>query len=278
VGGQEQAFLPTCTVWLLYFSSPKSSCVYTHGTVSSQFTGFVIVSHSLHLGSVYVRHARQCLERVLNSPRQKACRQCSKSKLGCDRKQPTCSRCISRSQICRYEGTRRNPRRHGARPDSSDIANQHNRIPSPSHSGAFTSGDGNLVTYPISPKALDSRLVRDSEQLLTQTINTHVGETLPLKYIHTFQEGQSYQAPQQLQDALSLLCRVFRTYPKLLAKAEQLPPFIHQVQISPGWLPEPLANCFALCRMWEAGDKGLVAGGLVESTIRREMDRLFREV
>ncbi len=77
-----------------------------------------------------------------------------------------------------------------------------------------------------------------------------------------------------MQHSMMFLCRVFRTYPKMMSRKENLPPFIHPAQISEA-LPLPLANCFTLSRMWEGRDG---SRGLMEDTVGRELNKLFNEV
>lgn len=79
-----------------------------------------------------------------------------------------------------------------------------------------------------------------------------------------------------LEHSMEYLCRVLRTYPKMMSRREQLPPFIHPLQVSGDDLSLPLANCFTLSKMWEGSAEP--AGALVEQTIKREMERLFNEV
>lgn len=77
------------------------------------------------------------------------------------------------------------------------------------------------------------------------------------------------------EQSMFYLCRVFRTYPRMMARRERLPPIIHPKQTSKE-MPLPLANCFTITRMWEGGAEE--ASGLVQGTIEREMERLMNEV
>jgi hypothetical protein len=73
------------------------------------------------------------------------------------------------------------------------------------------------------------------------------------------------------------ITRVLKSYPKMMLKAGGLPPMIHPLQRDPeAGYPVPLANCFSLVRMWERRAPGSEA--LVTETVRREMERLIREV
>jgi hypothetical protein len=79
-----------------------------------------------------------------------------------------------------------------------------------------------------------------------------------------------------LNHSMEYLCRVLRTYPKMMARKEQVPPIIHPMQVSAGDISLPLANCFTLAKMWEGSAEP--AGELIEQTIKREVERLFNEV
>jgi hypothetical protein len=54
---------------------------------------------------------------------------------------------------------------------------------------------------------------------------------------------------QALHQNITFLCRVFRTYPRMISRTEHLPPFMHEAQITGGNVPLPLANCFSLSRI-----------------------------
>ncbi|KAI9740427.1 MAG: hypothetical protein M1834_005007 [Cirrosporium novae-zelandiae] len=74
-----------------------------------------------------------------------------------------------------------------------------------------------------------------------------------------------------------MLLRTLKTYPHMIARRVSVPPIIHQLQISQEEIPLPLANCFALTRMWDGQPEIDGAGGLIKITILQEMHRLFDE-
>ena len=78
------------------------------------------------------------------------------------------------------------------------------------------------------------------------------------------------------EHSMEFLCRVLRTYPRMMARSENVPPIIHPIQVSAEDMALPLANCFTLAKMWEGSARP--AGDLVDQTIKREMERLFSEV
>jgi hypothetical protein len=77
-------------------------------------------------------------------------------------------------------------------------------------------------------------------------------------------------------NVLLFVSHVFKTYPTMLLKKGHLPPYIHPSQLAGPDIPTPLANCLSLVRLWD----GQVRGGeaIVQSTVKNEMDRLYREV
>lgn len=79
-----------------------------------------------------------------------------------------------------------------------------------------------------------------------------------------------------LEHSMQFLCRVLRTYPRMMARQERVPPVIHPMQVTSENITLPLANCFTLVKMWESN--GQTASELIEQTIKREMQKLFEEV
>ena len=82
--------------------------------------------------------------------------------------------------------------------------------------------------------------------------------------------------PPLVRHSMEVLLRVLRTWPRILAKEFELPPMIHTSQISRGIIPQPLANCFALCKMWAGQYDG--ASEIVKDTVLKEMKFLFDRV
>jgi hypothetical protein len=98
------------------------------------------------------------------------------------------------------------------------------------------------------------------------------------RWLYPYLEQSPPGVPEpELKAGVVLMCRVFRTYPRMMSRRVQLPPFIHDHQLR-GMVPVPLANCFALSRMWNGHTDVEGSANIVQSTIRAEMDRLFNEV
>ena len=137
-----------------------------------------------------------------------------------------------------------------------------------------------------------------------QTVSTHVNQQVNRSQINTSQEVQAFphandppamilgnhttirdrevhsdsQQPPASTQCLKFVSRIFRTYPRMMLRSEQLPPFIHRTQISSAGITAPLENCFALSRMWESGKNGIAGRNIVQTSIRQEMKKLLSEV
>jgi hypothetical protein len=263
-----------------------------------------------------VRHSRKCLERTLTSSRQKSCRQCANSKVRCDKSRPACARCTIRGNRCGYVEspasssqrrrtqyrTLRSPSRRGVRsssPENSLSTSQTRYIPVLGNElltdGSVSSDCGDYQTISqwdaSSGLKTGSRpsLADVSPQLQSITVSTAGAYISPNHTDHPTVDTGSYALLGNTEThtdsseilptrCLSFISRILRTYPRMMAGREQLPPFIHEAQISNGSISTPLANCLALSRMWESGNRGDSGKEIVESSIRREMEKLFNEV
>jgi hypothetical protein len=130
-----------------------------------------------------------------------------------------------------------------------------------------------IQTYGASPntnKVIDSS-EESSEVITPENDIAQIRE----RWLYPFVD-QSPARYAVMYHSMCYICRIFRTYPRMMARNNQLPPIIHPSQLTTGTIPLPLANCFTLTRMWEGGAKG--TGDLVQETISREMTRLFNEV
>ena len=90
-------------------------------------------------------------------------------------------------------------------------------------------------------------------------------------------QSSGHQSPDSTK-CVSFVTRILRTYARMMSGGEQLPPFIHESQVSSASITTPLQNCFVFSRMWKSGSRGISGRDIVESSIRREMDRLLGEV
>jgi hypothetical protein len=106
------------------------------------------------------------------------------------------------------------------------------------------------------------------------------GNIAPIRnrWLYPYVENSPIRHAVQEQ-SMTFLCRIFRTYPRMMARrGQKLPPFIHTAQVSCGLVPLPLTNCFVLSRMWEGRTMADGGGELIEATIRQEVARLLNEV
>ncbi|KAF2495607.1 hypothetical protein BU16DRAFT_510534 [Lophium mytilinum] len=96
--------------------------------------------------------------------------------------------------------------------------------------------------------------------------------------------------PPLARHSMEVLLRVMKTWPKMLAKEFQPPPLLHTSQMyhiltnqNPRVLPEqsthpvpqPLANCFTISKMWAGQCQG--ASDIVTETVTKEMQSLFEK-
>jgi hypothetical protein len=97
--------------------------------------------------------------------------------------------------------------------------------------------------------------------------------------------------PPLAKHSMEVLLRVMKTWPKILAKEFQPPPLLHTsqmnhiltsqnprvLQVEPAQpVPQPLANCFTLAKMWAGQCEG--ASGIVTEAVTKEMHSLFDKV
>lgn len=80
-----------------------------------------------------------------------------------------------------------------------------------------------------------------------------------------------------VRHTMHFVIRVLRSWPRMMAAhhTAQLPPPIHRLQLVDG-VPTPLANCYALAKMWSGHTDG--SRELVKNTILHEIQRLLGEV
>ncbi|KAI0408477.1 hypothetical protein F4802DRAFT_594408 [Xylaria palmicola] len=76
--------------------------------------------------------------------------------------------------------------------------------------------------------------------------------------------------------AAQTLFRIFRSWPRMLAKGIQMPPIIHLFQFCTGGdegIPKHIARCVTLCKMWvgQAADSGQI----VQSAAMREAENIL---
>jgi hypothetical protein len=74
---------------------------------------------------------------------------------------------------------------------------------------------------------------------------------------------------------LQYISIILKTYPRYMMKDGGFPPIIHHTQVNPNRMPQALANCYSLVRMWEQAAPG--SETMVMGTVEGEMERLASE-
>lgn len=179
---------------------------------------------------------------------------CSRRKLKCDRKYPTCSRCDLEGSSCEYATTGREISTEDSRGTTS--------IPITTPSSSI-GHDGN------GPVLLESKDQAGPSTSASESAT---------KSLEAVPGSDSENTSKPLDPCLAHACRILRTFPRMLGTCDRLPPFIHKSQISSTSPPKPLANCLALCRMWTSNSSMAAAGDFVKSSIKTEMKKLLEEV
>ncbi|PGH09148.1 hypothetical protein GX51_00902 [Blastomyces parvus] len=246
--------------------------------------------------SSLVRHSKKCVDGRPQPIRQKACRECSAAKTRCDLRRPTCSRCVVRNTDCRYLT---NPAGPGIGVESDGF---------PQRDGQkFTSPPQGHVRFETNPLCSSFNPEVELPTPESDTLDFHsilppdlgaLENELPavlegytdldcLDYnyalIRNIPEPTSgegvHTAPSTPAPAYSLthhtmqmLFRIAKTWPRMMARGIQLPPIIHPKQVSDGNMPLPLANCFALVKMWHGQPHG--GASIVQQTVKREMQMI----
>ncbi|KFY13567.1 hypothetical protein V491_06360 [Pseudogymnoascus sp. VKM F-3775] len=168
------------------------------------------------------------------------------------------------------------PNRHGVPDQNIPVAPEHSSNHStPLSTDALSCASATLSNRTIETEATSNQSPKDlgSPEQTGQLVPNEDFNVIRDRWLYPYIEPSplSYALREQ---SMFYLCRVFRTYPRMMARRERLPPMIHPTQASQD-MPLPLKNCFSITRMWEGGAEE--ASSLVQGTIEREMERLFAE-
>lgn len=245
--------------------------------------------------SSLVRHVKRCTETPRPSLRQKACRPCAAVKARCDLNRPGCGRCALRKTSCQYLVT------------ASQDQNQRPVTNRGSENMGFVATKALTDTvsiFPDMPIAYHDVNGKDrivpifdsiGEPFLDLTDSTRC-PTLDLYDEIDFTSNSSNNStlgltespwdfpffpsvattPPLTKHSMEYLFRVFRTWPRMMAREMQLPPIVHLSHISGKSIPTALANCYALSKIWYASSEEQVE--VVQETILKEMQTLFKNV
>ncbi|KAM0096619.1 hypothetical protein ACP6JE_008886 [Aspergillus fumigatus] len=223
-------------------------------------------------------------------PRKKACQNCTKSKVRCGLEKPICSRCRSKGHSCQYPPGRVAAPQIGVTGTANDIGEDYTAllgiqgfvdsaiVPAPAslipESGraaasrsprprAVTSGqtrrlDLDFTDIDLTP-SLNAVDIRD--RWLRPYLLPPLGRDEILKAYHLF--------------TLQYISITLRTYPQYMVKDGGFPPIIHHTQVNTNQMPQALANCYSLVRMWVQAAPG--SETMVMSAVEAEMERLASE-
>jgi hypothetical protein len=240
-------------------------------------------------------------------PRKKACQPCTAAKVRCDLKRPHCSRCETRQVVCVYAVP--NPVANNSLPtvgntgvadrpnDNSHVVDLVKRVSSssgigfgePTDPATYTTSFGNSPHSQIQEQrtSLGTTLTPENEyndywastplnfaviRLICPVDATRIRNRWLADFIPSLTDRIKIYSP----GVFSFISRVLKTYPAILLRKGQLPPFIHPSQLAGPDIPTPLANCLSLVRLWDGQVRGSEA--IVCETIKKEMDRLYSEV
>ena len=230
-------------------------------------------------------------------PRRKSCGPCARDKTRCDLQQPSCSRCVVKNEHCGYitnvhfkpttlpSALIESQQRHV------DVVDEHASSSQWVEVGTVEVSKSQNEDQP--PDAVrDSINHHDSRKLPSGTQDTILPQVEDIdskshsesitdisaiqnRWFYPFLEG----APRELGDmreSVVLICRILRSWPRMMASQDQLPPIFHLNKLHT-WSKHPfLEKCIAISVMWE--DDAGRNQELISKTIQNEMKRLFEEV
>jgi hypothetical protein len=236
------------------------------------------------------------------SLRQKSCSECVVAKTKCDLRRPACSRCAVRQTRCEYADSSRVSRSdNGSEPDNShqsvndDSVRPTARLPTiGQHLPGNTVADNS--SFPISGDVSRNPLSGLSPVVLDGDLNSTLGalddpKSMGAGCLSSTSVGESENHATELalsilpsagtipvlaRHSMETMLRVFRSWPRMMAKKTQLPPIIHSTQVLESVGPTPLANCFTLVKMWDGQSPG--TSRIVQDTLKKELQSLLDSV
>lgn len=254
----------------------------------------IVLSAKTYTGSSLVRHLRNNCNKK-QPQRRKSCNQCIATKSKCNLTRPTCLRCSLRQIPCAYTGSRVGQPEQPASPGitSASLNFDLNTMPTfqpqnPSATFDSTVFDPFFADLgPWSPSQLSELAVQapqhmglgllpfnDSISCATPGIADSESESGSNQRLGLSSDSNSIALANH---SMELIFRVFRTWPQMLADGFQIPPIFHSTHLpSQMKLPQPLATCITLVKMWHGQCPG--AEEIVRVTIRQELDLVVDRV
>jgi hypothetical protein len=224
-------------------------------------------------------------------PRKKACKQCTKAKVRCGLERPSCRRCQSRDLPCKYL-TPSPLLGNVATPTSPQFdATEPEQPTAPVGYPSTPIGPADDIFFnPHPAQNFTSTLRRQNPEFRStgaQHRNTTNYTTIDLisvtdsalirdRWLQSFLPTPGQRAKVLPPHTVQFLSCVFGSYSRKLLRPGSFPPFVNPLQVVEGELPQALANCFSLVRMWVGREQG--SDVMVVETVRSEMERLLHEV
>jgi hypothetical protein len=221
-------------------------------------------------------------------PRKKACQGCTTAKVRCDLEKPSCSRCRARGKQCRYCWASDGLGLGGPPTLDNRISLDESLSFQPILTGGSTAFATAEFLSPVSGQASEI-LPIGPEPDATPTVDTGLDfdniDLMPMRdaeeirdrWLHTYLFSATGEVPKLFSVfTVQFVTCVLRSYSGRLIEDNDLPPFIHPLQLSNKPIPGTMANCISLVRMW----MNRVAGseGMILSTVKQEMETISRGV
>jgi hypothetical protein len=219
--------------------------------------------------------------------RQKACRQCSASKLRCDLQHPSCGRCQARVLRCEFISRGSIAASASIQDDAlgtdehlhidGDEVNESASSSTLTHHAPPGDDTSEAVTSPVAEPDAEINEPRHSPDFALQGIASRLVISDHRRQVLLGNAPNTPRSDVVVKHTMHFVIRVLKSWPRLMAAHDtaQLPPIIHRLQLSDG-IPTPLANCYTLVKMWAGHADG--SRSLVRNTILQEVRRLLDEV
>lgn len=204
--------------------------------------------------------------------RRKACQECFDAKTKCDRVADLsgCHRCRSRNVHCSYE-----KKEVTASQKASVSADRAVKHPTPNN------GTGRLATRALIDLEEASRAEGNagapdadrrpefSDLRLICPINAN---DISNRWLNSYIPNPQQKPKVYPSSVTAFIHRILNSYVGMAIR-RRAPPFIHQAQLLPSAISEPLATCFGVVRMFEEPLPGSEAP--LTSVLEREMSKLY---
>ena len=224
-------------------------------------------------------------------PRKKACKQCTKAKVRCGLERPSCRRCQSRDLPCKYLTPGPLPGNVVTSTSRPFDTTEPEQPTAPAGYPSTPIGPVDDIFFnPHRARNLTPTHRRQNPEFRSaraQHRNTTDYTTIDLisvtdsalirdRWLQSFLPTPGQRAKVLPPHTVQFLSCVFRSYSRKLLRPGSFPPFVNPLQVVEGELPQALANCFSLVRMWVGREQGSEV--MVVETVRSEMERLLDEV